>query len=114
MLSLTGRNPRLKSIRPHRVSGSRGGTRLRVIVAGEVIRLFALRKDKDRGFNRVATNASGIQSGMMVSIRVVGRDQRTEKTKGGCRWGCFVRDRRSVQTWLDRAASTHGQRYATK
>jgi hypothetical protein len=78
------------------------------------VRIFRHRKDLEHSFNHVATNASGIQSGMTISNWVIWTSHRTEKTKGGCRWGRFVRERRSVQTWRDRAASTPGQRYATK
>jgi hypothetical protein len=77
---------RLKSIRPHRPIESRGGTRLRVVVAGGLVRIFPLCRDKEHGFNHVATNASGIQSGMMVSIRGIWTNQRTAKMKGGCHW----------------------------
>ena len=57
-----------------------------------VVRLFPLRKAREHGFNHVATNASGIQSGMMVSIRVIWTNQRTAKAKGGCHWDACLTD----------------------
>jgi hypothetical protein len=57
-----------------------------------LVRLFPLRNDKEHGSSPVATNARGIQSGLMVSIRVKWTNQCTAKTKGGCRWDASLTD----------------------